>query len=52
MEQFHEKYPDVDFSRKLFVQHKDRIKNKNCICKGKSTGGPSVLTELPTNYTY
>lgn len=49
LQQFHEKYPDVVVSRKMFAQHKDRIierfENKHCICKGKSTGRSSVLTE-------
>lgn len=51
--QYNEKYPEHVVSSKVFAQHKrrivDRFENKNCICKGKSTGRPSVLTEEVVN---
>lgn len=49
MQQFHENYPDVVVPYKVFCNHRDRIierfEGKHCICKGKSTGRPTVLTE-------
>lgn len=49
MQQFRENYPDVVVSYKTFAKHRDRIierfEGKQCICKGKSTGRPTILTE-------
>lgn len=49
LNQFNEAFPDVNIPYKTFVMHKsriiDRFEGKNCICKGKSTGRPSILTE-------
>jgi hypothetical protein len=48
-EQFDEEFPDNGFTYKQFAQQRDRIvnqfENKNCICKGKSSGRPTILTE-------
>ncbi|KAF5273692.1 hypothetical protein FQA39_LY07382 [Lamprigera yunnana] len=49
IEQFMQQYPDEMIKYDIFKQHKcrlvDRCETKNCICKGKSTGRPTVLTE-------
>ncbi|KAI4455511.1 transposable element tc3 transposase-like protein [Holotrichia oblita] len=49
MQQFYENYPDVVVPYKVFSNHRDRIierfESKHCICKGISTGRPTVLTE-------
>ncbi|KAF5302578.1 hypothetical protein FQA39_LY10196 [Lamprigera yunnana] len=47
IEQFMQQYPDEMID--IFKQHKCRLvhrfETKNCICKGKLTAGPTVLTE-------
>ncbi|KAF5295941.1 hypothetical protein FQA39_LY12713 [Lamprigera yunnana] len=49
IEHFMQQYPDEMIEYDIFKQHKcrlvNRIETKNCICKGKSTGRPTVLTE-------
>lgn len=49
IEQFQENFPDENIDRQYFTNHKNiiikRFEDKNCICKGKSTGRPKVLTE-------
>ncbi|KAF5301417.1 hypothetical protein FQA39_LY02146 [Lamprigera yunnana] len=49
IEQFMQQYPDEMIEYDIFKQHKCRLvrrfETKNCICKGKSTGRPTVLTE-------
>jgi hypothetical protein len=49
IEQFREAFPNFDFDYKMFRTHKKRIierfETKNCICKWKSTGRPTVITE-------
>lgn len=49
MAQFQQNYPDHIVSYKIFAQHRDRIihrfETKNCICKGKSSGRPTILTD-------
>jgi hypothetical protein len=49
IEQFSEAFPEVVIEYDYFKQHKyvlvKRYERKFCICKGKSTGRPTVLTE-------
>lgn len=49
LEQFNEQFPDANVPYDQFVQRRHRIINrfeeKHCICKGKSTGRASKLTE-------
>ncbi|KAF5293000.1 hypothetical protein FQA39_LY13769 [Lamprigera yunnana] len=49
IEQFMQQYPDEMIQYDIFKQHKCRLvhrfETKNCICKGKSTGRPTALTE-------
>ncbi|KAF5306406.1 hypothetical protein FQA39_LY08915 [Lamprigera yunnana] len=49
IEQFMQQYPDEMIEYDIFKQHKCRLvhqfETKNCSCKGKSTGRPTVLTE-------
>ncbi|KAF5273547.1 hypothetical protein FQA39_LY18745 [Lamprigera yunnana] len=49
IEQFMHQYPDEMIEYDIFKQHKCRLvhrfETKNCICKGKSTGRPTVLIE-------
>ncbi|KAF5296071.1 hypothetical protein FQA39_LY12693 [Lamprigera yunnana] len=49
IEQFMQQYPDEMIEYDIFKQHKCRLvhrfETKNCTCKGKSTGRPTVLTE-------
>ncbi|KAF5271755.1 hypothetical protein FQA39_LY08078 [Lamprigera yunnana] len=49
IEQFMQQYPDEMIEYDIFKQHKCRLvhrfETKNCICQGKSTGRPTVLTE-------
>ncbi|KAF5305384.1 hypothetical protein FQA39_LY09213 [Lamprigera yunnana] len=49
IEQFMQQYPYEMIEYDIFKQHKCRLvhrfETKNCICKGKSTGRPTVLTE-------
>lgn len=49
IEQFSEAFPGVDIAYDVFKNHKHvlvkRFEEKHCICKGKSTGRPTVLTE-------
>ncbi|KAF5302768.1 hypothetical protein FQA39_LY01948 [Lamprigera yunnana] len=49
IEQFMQQYSDEIIEYDIFKQHKCRLvhqfETKNCICKGKSTGKPTVLTE-------
>ncbi|KAF5305438.1 hypothetical protein FQA39_LY01529 [Lamprigera yunnana] len=49
IEQFMQQYPDEMIEYDIFKQHKCRLvhrfETKNCICKGKSTGRLTVLTE-------
>ncbi|KAF5301369.1 hypothetical protein FQA39_LY10767 [Lamprigera yunnana] len=44
-----QQYPDEMIEYDIFKQHKctlvHRFETKNCICKGKSTGKPTVLTD-------
>ncbi|KAK5649666.1 hypothetical protein RI129_000695 [Pyrocoelia pectoralis] len=48
IEQFSEAFPDVNIEYDAFKKHRLRLiaryENKHCICKGKSTGRPTVLT--------
>lgn len=49
MDQFAERFPDADIPYDTFVHHRHiiihRFEEKHCICKGKSTGRPTKLTE-------
>ncbi|KAF5281037.1 hypothetical protein FQA39_LY05242 [Lamprigera yunnana] len=49
IEQFMQQYPHEMIEYDIFKQHKCRLvhrfETKNCICKGKSIGRPTVLTE-------
>lgn len=49
IEQFVQRYPDVIIDYDVFKLHKCRLVHRfetnNCICKGKSTGRPTVLTQ-------
>lgn len=49
IDRFENRFPDFPIRYKTFAQHKERIvsrfQTKNCICKGKSAGRPTVLTE-------
>ncbi|KAF5285718.1 hypothetical protein FQA39_LY16524 [Lamprigera yunnana] len=49
IEQFMQQYPDEMIEYDIFKQHKCRLvhrfETKNCICKEKSTGRPTVLTK-------
>ncbi|KAF5302249.1 hypothetical protein FQA39_LY10288 [Lamprigera yunnana] len=49
IEQFMQQYPDKMIEYDIFKQHKCRLvhrfETKNCICKEKLTGRPTVLTE-------
>ncbi|KAF5292036.1 hypothetical protein FQA39_LY14097 [Lamprigera yunnana] len=49
IEQFMQQYPAEIIEYDIFKQHKctlvHRFETKNCICKGKLTGRPTVLTE-------
>lgn len=49
IEQFQEKFPDIEINPKVFATHKrrvvDRFENKHCVCRAKSSGRPSVLTQ-------
>lgn len=49
MDQFSEAFPEIPIEYDYFKQHKyelvKRYQQKFCICKGKSTGRPTVLTE-------
>lgn len=49
MEQFFEEFPDENIAYDNFKHHKSvllkRYEEKHCICKGKPTGRPTVLTE-------
>ncbi|KAK5646100.1 hypothetical protein RI129_004564 [Pyrocoelia pectoralis] len=53
IEQFSEAFPDVNIKYDAFKKHRLRLiaryENKHCICKGKSTGRPTVLTEEVVN---
>ncbi|KAK5649063.1 hypothetical protein RI129_003955 [Pyrocoelia pectoralis] len=53
IEQFSEAFPDVNIEYDAFKKHRLRLiaryENKHCICKGKSTGRPTVLTEEVVN---
>ncbi|XP_031338283.1 uncharacterized protein LOC116167171 [Photinus pyralis] len=53
IEQFSEEYPDVNIDYDVFKNHRSRLitryENKHCICKGKSTGRPTVLSENVVN---
>ncbi|KAK5648774.1 hypothetical protein RI129_003666 [Pyrocoelia pectoralis] len=53
IEQFSEAFPDVNIEYDAFKKHRLRLiaryENKYCICKGKSTGRPTVLTEEVVN---
>lgn len=48
LHQFNENFPDANIPYKAFADRRSRIikrfEGKNCICKGKSTGRPTVLT--------
>lgn len=52
-EQFQERFPDAEFTNDTFVQHVrrivDRFRNTASVCKGKSSGRPTVLTEEVVN---
>lgn len=49
IEQFTTEYPDVDFDYDTLRHRKcvlvKRFETKHCICKGKSSGRPTVLTD-------
>lgn len=49
IDQFIEVFPDVEIAYSVFVNHKSvlvkRFADKHCICKGKPTGRPTVLTQ-------
>lgn len=49
IKQFQERFPHVAINYDGFLNHKyrlvNRFKNKNCICKGKSTGRRTKLTQ-------
>ncbi|KAK5650113.1 hypothetical protein RI129_001142 [Pyrocoelia pectoralis] len=53
IEQFSEAFPDVNIEYDAFKKHRLRLiaryENKHCICKGKSTSRPTVLTEEVVN---
>ncbi|KAK4875917.1 hypothetical protein RN001_012339 [Aquatica leii] len=48
IDQFNEHFPEANFTYDTFRQRKqvlvNRFLNRNCICKGKATGRPTVLT--------
>jgi hypothetical protein len=52
-EQFVEAFPDLNVNYEDFGHHKraiiNRFNRKHCICKGKSTGRPTILTEPVVN---
>lgn len=49
IEQFNEAFPDLNVDYDTFANHKQilvhRFENRHCICKRKSTGRPTILTE-------
>lgn len=49
IDQFTDAFPEVVVNYNAFSHHKrmlvHRFEEKHCICKGKSTGRPTVLTE-------
>lgn len=53
IEQFMTEFPDANIPYETFLNRKcvivRRFETKHCICKGKSTGRPSVLTEVVIN---
>lgn len=52
-DQFVEEFPNVNVNYEVFGHHKreiiKRFDRKHCICKGKSTGRPTILTEAVVN---
>lgn len=50
IEQFMEKFPDANIPYDTFSNRKyvvvGRFAKKHCLCKGKPTGRPTVLTEV------
>ncbi|KAF5293002.1 hypothetical protein FQA39_LY13771 [Lamprigera yunnana] len=53
IEQFSEAFPIFNIDYDVFKKHRLRLikryENKHCICKGRSTGRPTVLTEEVVN---
>ncbi|KAF5289026.1 hypothetical protein FQA39_LY03905 [Lamprigera yunnana] len=53
IEQFSDAFPDFNIEYDVFKKHRLRLikgyENKHCICKGRSTGRPTVLTEEVVN---
>ncbi|KAF5293735.1 hypothetical protein FQA39_LY03220 [Lamprigera yunnana] len=53
IEQFSEAFPEFNIEYDVFKNHRlpliKRYENKHCICKGRSSGSPTVLTEEVVN---
>ena len=53
IEQFTLRFPNINVDYEVFLNRKcvllRRFETKHCICKGKSTGRPTVLTENVVN---